>query len=110
MPTGLITCFVDIIVGILAAMLQRRYIALFPVSISFGGILLMQNALGLIPGSILMASVQEPQNWHRLGGHSVGAYLMLSLSCLVGLVMGWSSINAQQYVTGGFSSFPFSPS
>ena len=44
--TGLIACFIDIFVGIIAALLQRRYIALHPVSISFGGMLLLQNVVG----------------------------------------------------------------
>lgn len=98
--SGLLSCFADIFLGILAAMLQRRYIAVYPVAISFGGMLLLQNFIGLFPDAVFALGIGEHHEWGSLFGRSVSAYLMFALSCILGLVMGWASINAQQYVTG----------
>ena len=97
--TGLFACFVDIFVGIIAALLQRRYIALYPVNISFGGMVLLQNVIGVLPDIALVFAIGEPRKWDNLQGHPAGDYLMFALSCVLGLTMGWASINAQQYVT-----------
>jgi len=119
--TGLAACFIDIFVGICAALLQRRYIAIHPVDISFGGMLLLQNALGMLPDIALLFASQEPWHWHKIVDyvpkhdenvtqlaldhpgvhltHPWTDYAMFVLTCGLGLVMGWATINAQQYVT-----------
>jgi len=117
---GLASCFLDIFVGIAAALMQRRYIAVHPVDVSFGGMLLLQNTIGMFPDVILLFAIREPWSWDRIVhavvpigenvslaeleakghvGHHWGDYAMFFLTCGLGLVMGWASINAQQYVT-----------
>ena len=53
----------------------------------------------MLPDIALVFAIGEPKRWENIPGHSTGDYLMFALSCVLGLTMGWASINAQQYVT-----------
>uniref|UniRef100_A0A7S3BBG1 EamA domain-containing protein n=1 Tax=Haptolina ericina TaxID=156174 RepID=A0A7S3BBG1_9EUKA len=72
---------------------------------SFAAMLLLQNTVGMLPDVIFLFAKGEEKDYpDRFDPTSPDrpppvAYVMLGLTCVLGLVMGWSMLNAQQYVT-----------
>jgi solute carrier family 35 protein len=97
---GLALMILNMVVAILERLMQRRMIAVKPIDVSKTGMLLLNNSVGAIWIGFLVLAFKEPWEWsHRFPKMGAVEYVMLFLSCLVGVGIGWSAINAQQYVT-----------
>ena len=100
---GIILSVLNLIFAMCERLFQRKLIAVQPVDISKTGMLLLNNIGAVLPVSLLLAVPgldQEPaaytESWSRAG---VADYLMLFLSGICGVAIGWTAINAQKYVT-----------
>lgn len=98
-PFGLFMMFVNMCVASLERLMQRRLIAVKPVDISKMGMLGINNAVGMVYVSTFLAPFPEYTMWPSFLGRSQSAYLLLFLSCVAGVAIGWAAINAQFYVS-----------
>ena len=99
---GLFWVIADVALGVLARLLQRRMLSTHPVDISFAGMLLLNNGVALLPEAAMLFLSREPQQWAaQLRAHPADAvdWALLAMSCVLGLAIGWASINAQQHIT-----------
>jgi len=96
---GLVMMLVNAIVASLERLMQRRLIAVRPVDISKTGMLFINNAAGLFYVSGVLLIFPEYQDWSTITERSLFAFFLLFLSCIVGVAIGWSAINAQAYVS-----------
>jgi len=96
---GLVMMLVNAMVASLERLMQRRLIAVKPVDISKTGMLLINNTVGLPYAASVLLFYPEYQHWSIISGRVLSDYLLLLLSCIVGVAIGWSAINAQSYVS-----------
>lgn len=98
-PFGLMMMIVNMMVASMERLIQRRLIAVKPVDISKMGMLGINNAIGMVYVSSLLLVFPEYQSWTQVLRKSDYTYLLLFLSCITGLGIGWTAINAQHYVS-----------
>ena len=99
---GLAMMIVNMLVASLERLMQRRLIAVKPVDISKMGMLGINNAVGMIyvSGFLLPPFFPEWKEWPTVTVDKTYAdWLLLFLSCVAGVAIGWSAINAQFYVS-----------
>jgi solute carrier family 35 protein len=103
---GLAMIGFNMICAMVERLVQRRLIAVVPVDLSKTTMLLINNALAapavLIAIFLCRTSDKgtiEPSLYDRFSTAGVFDYVMLSASCVIGLAIGWTGINAQFYVT-----------
>ena len=101
---GILLMILNLIVALFERLFQRRLIAIEPVDVSKTGMLLLNNAGAILPVSALLlvpGQLHETDivalhwNAERTWDH----YAALVISCITGVAIGWTAINAQQYVT-----------
>jgi len=101
---GILLMLLNLVVALFERLFQRRLIAIEPVDLSKTGMLLLNNAgailpvsaLLLIPGQLHETDIVELHwNAERTPDH----YAVLVASCVTGVAIGWTAINAQHYVT-----------
>ena len=100
---GIALCTLNLLFAMFERLYQRRMIALQPVDISKTGMLLLNNFGAVLPVTILFCVPglnQEPVEWReRWSSAGFFDYILLLLSGVCGIAIGWTGINVQQYVT-----------
>ena len=102
---GITYALLNLVFTMAEQIIQRQLLAINPVDASFCGLLLLNNGLALPAVAILLVATNEHHLWPaRLASlqaddSAILALGFLCLSCLGGLVIGWSAINAQQHIT-----------
>ena len=85
--------------SVLERVLQRKMIAVAPIDVSKTGMMLLNNAVALIPMTVLLAAFGEPARWHLVRGMGARDWVLLASSCVNAVAISWAGINAQAYVT-----------
>ena len=103
---GILLSCVNLLVAMFERLFQRNLIAVNPVDISKTGMLILNNMGAVVPVTLLLTvpglngGVSEPTQWReRWPKARVADYSLLLLSGICGMAIGWTAINAQQYVT-----------
>jgi len=104
---GLICMLINMVSAVLERIVERRLLAVEPVvDASKMALVLLTNLGGLFYVSFLLIPTQEVADWDSLvhtdeGGASrpVYQYVLLLVSCLAGVAIGWAGINAQRQLT-----------
>ena len=103
---GLSFIMLNMIAAIVERLLQRKLIALEPVDLSKTAMLLLNNAFALIPVAIAVPLAPTSNNgrpeYREYGSWAALTavdYLLLVLSCIIGVAIGWTALNAQSYRT-----------
>lgn len=96
----------NMIAAVVERLMQRRLIVLEPVDLSKTAMLLLNNAFAIIPVAIAVPfaptslhgkpEYNEYNTWSRL---LFVDYFLLVLSCIIGVAIGWTALNAQSYLT-----------
>jgi hypothetical protein len=85
--------------AILERILQRKMIAVEPIDVSKSGMMLLNNAVSLLPMGILLVYFGEHTKWARFRDLSLTDLALLLASCLNAIGISYAGINAQAYVT-----------
>ena len=103
---GLGFVLLNMIAAVVERLMQRRLIVLEPVDLSKTAMLLLNNAFAIIPVAIAVPfaptslhgkpEYTEYDAWSRL---LFVDYFLLVLSCIIGVAIGWTALNAQSYLT-----------
>jgi drug/metabolite transporter (DMT)-like permease len=103
---GLGFVLLNMIAAVVERLMQRRLIVLEPVDLSKTAMLLLNNAFAVLPVAIAVPfaptslhgkpEYTEYDAWSRL---LFVDYLLLVLSCIIGVAIGWTALNAQSYLT-----------
>lgn len=96
---GVALIFANTTLAICDRLFQRRLIAVKPVAIPKLGMVFLNNSVGLLPLALLCCAFGEPNTYGTSMPHDMGPWLLLLSSAAFGTVMGWSSLNAQQYIS-----------
>jgi len=104
LAAGILLMLLNLVIALLERLYQRRLIAIEPVDLSKTSMLLLNNvgailpvsALLLIPGTLHETDIVS-QYWNA--SRTPVDYVLLVISCITGVAIGWTAINAQQYVT-----------
>ena len=97
---GLISISLNLTFAVLERLLQRHLLSQEPVDMSKPGMMLLNNAIGLVPCGMLCAAYQEPARWDVASSElTVNGAVVLLLSCLNGLAISYAGLQAQQLVT-----------
>ena len=96
----------NMIAAVVERLMQRKLIVLEPVDLSKTAMLLLNNAFAIIPVALAVPlaptsihgrpEYKEYDTWTRLSGVD---YFLLVLSCIIGVAIGWTALNAQSYLT-----------
>lgn len=99
---GVILMLINLVVAMFERLFQRKLIAVEPVDISKTGMLLLNNVGAILPVMVLYAipPLNEFDKWKSEWPKATAVdYVMLVLSGVCGVAIGWTAINAQGYVT-----------
>jgi len=101
---AILLMLLNLVIAMLERLYQRKLIAIEPVDISKTGMLLINNAGAFLPVSALLlipGQLQEVPRWgeHWNASRTPMDYVLLFFSGVCGVAIGWTAINAQQYVT-----------
>jgi len=97
---GLLAICFNMAFAVLERLMQRYLMAQAPVDISKPGMMLLNNACGLLPCGVLMIAYHEPERWKMARSEltTTGMVLVL-LSCVNGLAISYAGLRVQQLVT-----------
>jgi drug/metabolite transporter (DMT)-like permease len=95
---GVFLIVLNTVLAICDRVFQRRLIAAKPVDIPKLGMVFLNNAVGLVPLIPTAILFGDPWTYSRMPLDYASWSLLVS-SAMLGTIMGWSSINAQQYVS-----------
>jgi len=103
---GILLMISNMILAIVERLYQRKMLSIVPVDVSKMGMVLLNNSVSLIPLTILVFPLGEykMEKIHHWGTEGKDAsewyhYVLLVISGICGVAIGWTSMNAQQYVT-----------
>ena len=103
---GICLSCVNLLIAMFERLFQRRLIAVKPVNISKTGMLLLNNIVAVLPVTLLLGvhdkigMHSEPPDWKARWPQAAPLdYFLLFLSGICGVAIGWTAINAQQYIT-----------
>ena len=96
---GMAYMFGNMVSAVLERLLQRRMIAVQPIDVSKTGMMLLNNAVALVPMGLLLYAFGEHTRWHEFRRFTSADWLLLACSCLNAVGISWAGINAQAYVT-----------
>jgi drug/metabolite transporter (DMT)-like permease len=85
--------------AVLERLLQRKMIAVQPIDVSKTGMMLLNNAVSLIPMGALLFAFGEHKQWYQLRQMSQLDMVLLFCSCLNAIGISYAGINAQGYVS-----------
>ena len=96
---GLGFMLLNMAAAVLERILQRRMIAVEPIDVSKTGMMLLNNAVALLPATALLYATGEHTRWGELRQLDAVGWAMLGASCVNAVAISWAGINAQGYVT-----------
>jgi drug/metabolite transporter (DMT)-like permease len=103
---GLICMLINMVSAVGERLVERRLLALDPVvDASKMALVLLTNLGGLFWTSFLLIPTQETSDWDSLLHTDEGAvrpmyqYVLLVISCIAGVAIGYAGINAQRHLT-----------
>lgn len=104
---GCLLMAVNLVLAILERVAARKLIALQPVDISKNGMVLINNLICILPFSVFLfvpgASGSESMEFTRWQERWSGAtwvdYVLLCVSAVCGVAIGWTGFNAMQFVS-----------
>ena len=67
--------------------------------ISFTGMMLLNNSIGCFITTVMVICFSEELVWDQIATWQAGDWCWISVSCVLGLVIGWTGINAAQHVS-----------
>jgi len=96
----------NMIAAVVERLMQRKLLVLEPVDLSKTAMLLLNNAFAIIPVAIAVpfapTSINGEQEYNEYNAWSrllFVDYFLLVLSCIIGVAIGWTGLNAQSYLT-----------
>lgn len=104
LAAGILLMLLNLVIALFERLFQRKLIALEPVDVSKTGMLLLNNIGAILPVSALLLIPGTLHETDIVGEHWNASrtpmdYVLLVISCITGVAIGWTAINAQQYVT-----------
>jgi len=97
---GLLAICLNMAFAVLERLMQRHLMAQAPVDISKPGMMMLNNACGLVPCGLLMISYGEPARWAEVAVNMTpGGVLLVFISCVNGLAISYAGLRVQQLVT-----------
>ena len=97
---GFLLILLNMTLAVLERLLQRHLLSNDPVDMSKSAMMLLNNAVGILPNMLLLLPVGEIWQWHDvLGGVSRRGWAFIFLSCNNGVAISWAGLKAQQLVT-----------
>ena len=103
---GLMCMLINMVSAVGERIVERRLLAIDPVvDASKLALVLLTNLGGLFWTSFLLIPTQEPSEWDSLVHTDEGAvrptyqYVLLVISCIAGVAIGYAGINAQRHLT-----------
>jgi len=97
--TGMTWMAVNMVSAVLERLLQRKMIAVEPIDVSKTGMMLLNNAVALIPMGMLLYFFGEHEKWHLFRNFSYADGMLLGCSCINAIGISYAGINAQAYVS-----------
>jgi len=97
--TGMAYMLLNMVSAVLERLLQRKMIAVEPIDVSKGGMMLLNNAASLVPMGALAAYFGEHHRWALLADVSGADLSLLLVSCVNAVGISYAGINAQGYVS-----------
>jgi len=98
-PLGMGYMALNMVAAVLERLLQRKMIAVEPIDVSKGGMMLLNNAISLVPMSGLLLYFGEQHKWAMLRHVTLADGALLLFSCVNAVGISYAGINAQAYVT-----------
>lgn len=98
-PVGMAYMGLNMVSAVLERLLQRKMIAVEPIDVSKGGMMLLNNAFALVPMGALLVFFGEHHKWARLRSLTVMDGALLFVSCINAVGISYAGINAQGYVS-----------
>ena len=92
---GLALMGFNMISSVVERVLQRKMIAVSPIDVSKTGMMLLNNAVALVPMSLLLVAFGEPARWHVVRSLRSWDWTLLAASCVNAVAISWAGINAQ---------------
>lgn len=89
----------NMVASVVERVLQRKMIAVTPIDVSKTGMMLLNNAIALLPMCVLLAAFGEPAKWYLARQLTSYQWGLLAASCVNAGAISWAGINAQGYVT-----------
>jgi solute carrier family 35 protein len=97
---GLVAICLNMSFAVLERLMQRHLMAQDPVDLSKPAMMLLNNACGLLPCSLLLLAYGEPAHWADAWASLTPAgCALIVLSCLNGLAISYAGLRVQQLVT-----------
>ena len=97
---GLLAICLNMVFAVLERLMQRHLMAQAPVDISKPGMMLLNNACGLLPCGVLMLAYHEPSRWSDVAAEmTLGGAILVLTSCINGLAISYAGLRVQQMVT-----------
>ena len=88
---GLLAITVNMAFAVFERLMQRHLMAQAPVDISKPGMMLLNNACGLLPCGLLVLAYGEPARWGDVWSTlTPGAVLLILISCVNGLAISYA--------------------
>jgi len=97
--TGMTWMAVNMTSAVLERLLQRKMIAVEPIDVSKTGMMLLNNAVALIPMGLLLYFFGEHEKWYLFRNFSYTDAMLLGCSCINAIGISYAGINAQAYVS-----------
>lgn len=99
---GVTLMLLNLVVAMFERLYQRKLIAVEPVDVSKTGMLLLNNLGAIVPVTLLLLvpGLNETHAWKNDWPKAKFIdWTLLMVSGVCGIAIGWTAINAQQYVT-----------
>ena len=97
---GLLSICLNMMFAVLERLAQRYLMAQDPVDINKPGMMMLNNAFGVLPCAMLMVGYQEPGRWGAVSERlSAGGVALVLITCLNGLAISYAGLKVQQMVT-----------
>ena len=80
-------------------LLQRWFVGVRPVDISFTGLMLINNGGGLVITGLMVLAFGEHHHWHTIAHWTGGEWAYVATGCALGTAIGWAALNATQYIS-----------